>query len=200
MSTESPSEHLLRQTQITATARFHASARLKQHDSLSLWAVSFASLALVFVPLLQPLGITTSIADSWVTLGSTAAATSILIISLLVGRANYGARSEQMYRSGVEINAIARKVESYIQQADTEPDRLAKLQDNYDAILEKYENHADIDYRTAVIRKKPSRPDITWAFKTTTFILKHAEYLLYLVLLAAYPAFVAIVIWGVPFV
>lgn len=166
---ETPAEHLLRSLLITSSARFHASRRLRLHQTVSLWAVSVFSLVLIVVPLFEPFGVAVSLRTSIVNLVNVIAATAILVISILVNASNFAERAEKMHRCALELNALAREVELRVKEKGREVSEIRDLQTRYDEILSRYENHSDIDYRVAQIKKAPEFYGITWRHRARAF-------------------------------
>lgn len=159
---ETPDQHLLRSLRVTASARFNASRRLRLHEKLSLWSISFFSLVLITIPLFEPFGITTTLSNGAVNLASITSATLILIASIIVNGSSFSERAEKMHRCGLELNALAREVDLTIQNAKVSEDKIRDLHTQYDGILSRYENHSNIDFKLAQIDKAPDFYGIKW--------------------------------------
>ena len=181
---ETPEEHLLRSLQVTATSRFIGAKRLRSHEAWSLWAISFASLLLIFVPLFQPFGMKVYLSDSVINLAQILAASIILVFSLLVNGSKFGLRAELMHGCALSINSISRRLEESIQQGTT-PYDLPKLRKEYEIVLEKHENHSDLDFMFAKIRRFSKFYNITWKQKSVALIRYWFSYTHYVAILIA---------------
>lgn len=148
---EPPEEHLLRSLRATATSRFIAAKRLRSHEAWSLWSISFASLLLIFVPLFKPFGITVYLSDAIVNVTQVLAAAVILVFSLLVNASKFGERAELMHSCALTINSISRQLEE-LRHGHTTATTLPQLRSQYESLLEKHENHSDLDFLFAQIR------------------------------------------------
>lgn len=178
---ETPVQHLLRSLQITATSRFFAAKRFRSHESWSLWAISFASLLLIFIPLFKPFGLPIYLSDGLVNVAQVLSAAIILVFSLLVNGSKYGERAEMMHSCALAINSISRKLEKQI-HAGTADDAHAVLSAEYENLLEKHENHSDQDFLSAQIRKFPGYYNVTWTKITRAYIQKGLSYAPYMLL------------------
>lgn len=178
---ETPTEHLLRSLQITATSRFFAAKRFRSHESWSLWAISFASLLLIFIPLFKPFGLPVYLADGIVNVAQVLSAAVILVFSLLVNGSKYGERAEMMHSCALAINSISRRLEQHIHAGDAETE-LSALRTEYENLLEKYENHSDLDFLSAQTKKFSSYYHVTWKKKMQVHLLKLFSFSHYAVL------------------
>ena len=164
MPSETPGEHLLRALRVTTSARFSAGHRLKRHETFSLWSISFSSLFLIVISLLRPFGIPLRYSNAIVDLSQVVASAVILVVSLLVNGSKFAERAEKMHRCGLELNALTREVELALQDT-TSGESVTDLQHRYDEMLSKYENHSNIDYKMAQIRRAPEYYGIHWWHK-----------------------------------
>lgn len=168
---ENPVEHLLRSLQITATSRFFAAKRFRSHESWSLWAISFASLLLIFIPLFKPFGLSVYLSDGIVNVAQVLSAAVILVFSLLVNGSKYGERAEMMHSCALAINSISRRLEQHMHAGDAET-VLPVLRIEYENLLEKHENHSDLDFLSAQIRKFSFYYGVTWRKTLHVYLLK----------------------------
>jgi hypothetical protein len=129
----------------TASNRFYASRRLKAHNTISLWTISLFSLGLILVSLLQALSVPLGLSDKLVNLVQVLLSVAILIISIIVSMSNYGVRSEQFHACGLELNAMALKLER-VENQPCDKVTYDELTDAYETVLKRYSNHETIDY------------------------------------------------------
>lgn len=153
-SGETPNQHKLRSVRVTAAARFSAAHRLRRHESVSLFSISICSLAVVVISMLEPFGVKLSVPPNAVNLCLAAVSLLILVVSLLVSSGKYGERAEKMHAGAVEINAIGRRLESAVAKSDET--LVSELSEQYEHALKIYENHKDIDYTVATIKRYPA--------------------------------------------
>lgn len=152
---ETPNQHKLRSVRITAAARFSAAHRLRRHESVSLFSISICSLAVVVISMLEPFGVRLSVPPNAVNLCLAAVSLLILVVSLLVSGGKYGERAEKMHAGAVEINAIGRRLESAV--ANSNEALVSDLSEQYENVLKIHENHKDIDYTVATIKRYPTQ-------------------------------------------
>lgn len=180
-TSETPEKHFLRSLQMTATSRFFAAKRLRSHESWSLWAISFASLLLIFIPLFKPFGLPIYISDALLNVAQVLSASIVLVFSLLVNGSKYGERAEMMHSCALAINSINRRLEQQI-HAGTANEALPSLIREYENLLEKHENHSDYDFLCAKIRKLPTYYSVSPATILWASILKYLSYSHYVLL------------------
>lgn len=178
---ETPVQHLLRSLQITATSRFFAAKRFRSHESWSLWAISFASLLLIFIPLFKPFGLSIYLLDGLVNVAQVLSAAIILVFSLLVNGSKYGERAEMMHSCALAINSLSRKLEKQI-YAGTAEEAHSVLSCEYENLLEKHENHSDQDFLFAQIRKFPTYYNVTWKKIAMAYLQKSLSFAPYMLL------------------
>lgn len=192
---ETAAQHLLRSSTITASARFNASRRLRVHQDVSLWAVSVFSVVLIVVPLLTRFGVETNLSAPTIDLLNVVAAIAILVISILVNSSNFAERAEKMHRCALELNALSREVKLRIQAEGAETSNLRDLQARYEEILARYENHEDIDFKVAQIKKAPEFYGIRWRHRVLVLLEAARSYALYVGLIAVALLYLIALVW-----
>jgi hypothetical protein len=159
-------EELLRRTKKTTKSRYHASERLERHHKFSQWTVSFISVALVFIPLMQAFGVDVGIESLYLNATQAILAVLILVYSLLLGQENFISRSEAMHRNGVELGRFARTLEAYHGKGSVPAQEYNKFAERYYDILDKYENHNPLDYLFTQLHYRPKDlfgwPEYCW--------------------------------------
>jgi len=151
---DDPIEELLRRTKLTTKSRYRASERLERHQRFSRWTVALLSVALVFVPMMQALGVHLGTDAIYLSATQAILAVLVLVYSLLLGQENFNSRAEAMHRNGVELGRFARKLAGI--QGEDKAKRYEELANEYYGILEKYENHKPIDYLFTQLACRPS--------------------------------------------
>jgi SMODS and SLOG-associating 2TM effector domain family 5 len=186
---ETGAQHLFRSLRITASARFNASRRLRLHERFSLWSISLFSLGLIVFPLFKPFGIPTNYGEQVLNFVQVVAAAAILTVSILVNGSNFSERAEKMHRCALELNSLAREAELMIEEG-TDKSKVIDTQRRYEEILARYENHANIDYRVAQIKKAPGFYKINWLSRLRVAVEAGAGFSPYVALIAVELMFV----------
>lgn len=130
----------------TAKARFNCAQRLSTHQALTLWSLPLFSAGLIGMTLLSALHIRTNLAAPFYDLLQIMLALLVLIISLVLSGNKYSDRSERMHRCALEINALCHQILPDCVANRNNADVYNRTLEKYGAILNAYENHADIDF------------------------------------------------------
>ncbi len=141
---ESLLSDLRRKARKTAKSRFVAAQRLNLHNRLTQWTVTFASVALLLIPLLQAFGVSVSYTGQQLNVVQVILAVLLLVFSLLLGFEDFGVKAHLMHRCGTELNNLAKETEAY-DAGDVEA--YSSLLVRYNNVLERYENHKQIDFQ-----------------------------------------------------
>lgn len=143
----------------TAGSRFNAAKRLASHDRRLTELTSFSSVYVIILTVLPYFISLPSGVINYLALFTIALSIIILITSLLQYSSNNSANSEQLHRSGLEINELKREIE--IRKDKIDLDDLDFLRVRYDNILQKYSiNHDDKDYALYQIGNREKYPFI----------------------------------------
>lgn len=193
MASETPAEHMLRSIRITGAARFHASARLRHHETASLWTISFASLILLLMPVLSCSGFEFRVNVSVIAFSQIGASAAILVMSILLTGFKFGERAEKMHRCALALNGLCRRLEVIV-AAGTDQVQVDQVAKDYESVLAEHENHAELDYQFAKIQKMPEFYRINWRHKLRANLRYMWEFLRYgaLFFLLAWLLFAAI--------
>ncbi|MFZ3431503.1 SLATT domain-containing protein [Vibrio harveyi] len=146
-------EELLRRVKMTTSSRYGASERLNFHNKATQWTIAFISVALIFIPMAQAIGMDFGIKTQTLNFFQSVLAIMVLVYSLLLGQENFKSRSEAMHRNAVELGRFARKLRLYLDKHSNE--EYSELVEEYYTILEKYENHSRVDYCKTALKQKP---------------------------------------------
>jgi hypothetical protein len=138
-------EELYDRAHKTAVCRFFAHVRLRDHHNASLWTITFFSMGLIFVPLIQIFELETRFTTNYTNFIQVVLAIVILVISVMLNMTNFSVRADKMHQCGMILNAFVRRIHRHIVESST-PEIYEELVKEYDAILQRYENHSPIDY------------------------------------------------------
>lgn len=183
-------EELLRRTKKTTKSRYRASERLERHHKFSQWTVSFLSVALVFIPLMQAFNVDVGIDAIYLNATQAILAVLVLAYSLLLGQENFISRSEAMHRNGVELGRFARTLAAYKGKEAVSDNEYHQLVARYYDILEKYENHKPIDYLFTRLHYRPENikawPEYCWVWIRAQFfrLFTYSHYIAVLALVS----------------
>lgn len=138
-------EKLLDSIRITAKTRFQASARLAFHHKVSQWTIAMSSVVLVLASLLA---MQDGAAQALPRAGEIEVilAVFVLVLSLLIGMDNYPLRADKMHTCALDLNALVREY-SVLDES-----QYAVLADKYGNVLNKFENHGNVDYDVMTLR------------------------------------------------
>jgi len=129
----------------TASCRFAAHDRLKDHHNASLWTITFFSMGLITIPLVQTFGLEISFSQNYVNFIQVVLAIVILVISVLLNMTNFSVRAEKMHQCAMSLNSIARRLHRHINDRSG-ADEYESFVKEYDDVLQRFDNHSTIDY------------------------------------------------------
>lgn len=145
-------EEFYRILRIVAKARYRAQNRLALHAAFAQFALTALSVGLIIIPLLVLGGIPIAFDRSYVDVLQIIFAVALLGYSLLLAMARHEARAEKMHACGLIVSRIQRQIEPY-RKGEPPPsaDTFEVLQTRYYDALEKFENHAELDYYSVMM-------------------------------------------------
>jgi hypothetical protein len=138
-------EELHRRVNKTSRCRFIAARRLERQYKLSQWSITFLSVALIVIPLLQAMNVPMRFNSQLLNAIQVAIAVLVLAFSLLISMENYSVRAEKMHSCGLDLRDLALTLQSYLNKEGSD-EEYKLLCEKYHAILRSYENHAAVDY------------------------------------------------------
>lgn len=165
----------------TAACRFAANDRLKDHHTASLWTITFFSVGLIIIPLIDTFGLTTNFSTNYTSFIQVVLAVVILVISVLLNMAHFSVRAEKMHQCAMLVNNLARKVHRHINE-ESSSDQYDALVKEYDDILQRFENHSRIDYLYAK-KHLSSHYKNPWHFPITVRLNYFFQFTPYIILL-----------------
>lgn len=165
----------------TAACRFAANDRLKAHHNVSLWTITFFSMGLIFIPLVDIFGLNSNFSPNYTSFIQVVLAIVILVISVLLNMAGFSVRAEKMHQCAMLVNNLARKTHRHIND-QSNPEIYDELIREYDDVLQRFENHARIDYLYAK-KHLSSHYKNPWHFPVTVRVKYFFQFTPYIFLL-----------------
>lgn len=147
---DEPFKTLLDSMKITANCRFNASNRLKYINKFSLFTVTYLSLGLILIPLIQNTDIPLGFPPKVLNLMQVFIAVAVLVYSTINATARYDARSIALNQCGDKIKDLIRTLRRNLK----DPDILSDIQEKYNDAVKDSENHTRLDYLRAQLEKK----------------------------------------------
>ena len=133
----------------TKGARFAASDRNKNMNSLSYQTIGYLSAYLIIINLINIYDLPYLSKMSSQSLGfwTTALSIIILIYSQFENAKNYSIKAEKFHQCGLEIGELYNKLRmtKTFEDINLPEDEIRKISEQYDIVLRKYENHIPID-------------------------------------------------------
>jgi len=165
----------------TAACRFAANDRLKAHHNASLWTITFFSMGLIVIPLVETFGLKSNFSSNYTSFIQVVLAIVILVISVLLNMTNFSVRAEKMHQCALAVNTLARKVHRHIND-NSSSSKYEDLVKEYDNILQRFENHSRVDYLYAK-KHLSGHYNNPWYFPFTARLHYFYQFLPYIVLL-----------------
>lgn len=153
-----PYIELYKSSSTTATDRFNACKRLTNLDRASMHAMTFASIALIIISIIsignfKNIKIPEDLNDI-VSLVQTCLPILLLAISINISSANYGAKAQRMHDSAKNLNNFSKIIYPYSKNEEWEKSKYETHCQEYANIIDKYENHDDVDHERTKRNKK----------------------------------------------
>ena len=95
-------------------------------------------MGLIFIPLIHTFGLESRFSPEYSNFIQVVLAIAILVISILLNMTNFAVRADRIHQCGMILNALSRKIHRHINDNSSA--------DEYDSVLQGYENHSTIDY------------------------------------------------------
>lgn len=149
---------LYKKIDATSKTRFYASRRLKRHARYSGYVIAGISLVLIFISLMQSLKLGQNISSSYITLMQVFSSVLILAYSLSIEKNNYSGRAEKLYSCAAALGKLKIEVTPYL-HGSAKADCYDKFQNDYHAILSRYEAEAVDDFRVDHLRAMLDMPE-----------------------------------------
>ncbi|MEI6896692.1 MAG: SLATT domain-containing protein [Psychromonas sp.] len=137
----------------TSYAKFDAHKRYSRLNNTSLFALTSASLLLIFISILNKFSSESCpvITPILLELFSLVTAIIILVLSLVVAFASYAMKSERQLRFGNEIKSLS---DNLTLIEDNDIDRIRKINDTYSLFRASFDNHHEFNYQRGRLERK----------------------------------------------
>lgn len=157
----------------TKGARFIASQRLSTLDKLSVVSVSFMSIYLIIFNIADRLIFSNCEgykSDVFFILNIFMSIV-ILCLTLIISKEEYSKRSERHHQCGLEIGKLykALRIAKTMGQDDTLKEAVEDIDERYQHVLEKYENHTPIDRYKFLANSRHYEDNKTTATETVAY-------------------------------
>ncbi len=146
-------DEIYRRIDVTTRVRYNAANRFKTHQWLSQWIVTLLSVGLIVIPLLKALNVPLRTSPQLLDAVEVFLAVLVLAYSLLLGNENYAGRAEKMLACGMELSRLARELYP-LQGKEYDEAKYLSFSERYHDILERYDNHNDIDYKIYTLNNR----------------------------------------------
>ncbi|WP_405567786.1 SLATT domain-containing protein [Polaribacter sp. Asnod6-C07] len=143
----------------TKGARFVADERCKKSYRLSSFTIAFLSFEVIAISIYSLTGSFDSLIESKIITSWTLILSILfLVLSIFENTKNYNVKAKDYHNCGLEIGKVYSKLKMILatnKDGDFNDLKILNpLQDEYDKILDKYENHEEVDYAQYKINKK----------------------------------------------
>ncbi len=153
----------------TRGSRLRASERLKTKEKYSVLSLSFLTAYLIIFGLLSVYNLFNDniISENLIPFSITSVSIFLLVFSLFENSKNYSIRSFQFHNCSLEISRLYNELQTfktYDKSASVEElkEFTMQLQDKYQTVLEKYENHLQIDNKIFKLDHRDYYTEINW--------------------------------------
>jgi hypothetical protein len=153
----------------TRGSRFRASERLKTKEKYSLLSMSILSAYLIIFGLLSVYNLfnTKGISENLIPFTITSVSIFLLVFSLFENSKNYPVRAIQFHACALEISRLYNELQtfkSYNKEATQSEKKefSTTIWEKYQTILEKYENHLQIDNKIFKLGHRDYYDEIKW--------------------------------------
>jgi hypothetical protein len=175
---ENPFDDLYRIIDIVARARYNAQRRLMIHSSLARFTITFDTLALIIIPLLDLGGLNRNYTPRYLQIMQIVFAVVLLAYSLLLSIGQFDIRADRMHQNGLTLSRMLRELKLLLgaPMAGKEAVYGSFVTRYYDT-LEKAENYRQVDYHAALLTQAlreglPKREEVS-----SNYIFSLAAYL-----------------------
>lgn len=141
----------------TKGTRFNADSRFKKKSKLSNISISIISAYLIIASLFSVYNINQNSDDNIINYLVTALSILLLVVSMHENNQNYKLKAYNFHSCGLELGEIYNRLRTFkTLEGEKNESEIAEfcseINDKYQMILNKYDNHDDIDYNTFRIK------------------------------------------------
>lgn len=131
----------------TRGARFSAYQRLRKTQQLSFYSTSFLSAYLIVINLLPAFKLLPDfISVDHISFLSAALSIVLLIYTVIESSMNYGLNADRFHNCARELSSLHAQLYQLLDRKKSTEQNLKKISDEYNIILNRYENHDPLDY------------------------------------------------------
>ncbi len=175
----------------TKGARFVADQRCKKAYNLSSFTIAFLSFEVIAISIYSLAGTFNESENRIITSYTLILSILFLVLSIFENAKNYNVKAKDYHNCALEIGKVYSKLKFILAQNKDEDfndeKTLDPLQREYEEILDKYENHEEIDYSKYKINKKKDFNLGKWEVILESLIIYYNTKLLYHLLLIFLP-------------
>jgi hypothetical protein len=149
---------LLKSMRTTSYARYDAHKRCERLNNSSLFALTSASMLLIFMGIIDNFSpeIYPFLNKSHLELFSILTSITILVLSLVVSFASYSLKSERYFRSGNEIGELCDRLR-FLKEADVKA--ITDIAEQYYLLRKNSDNHQGYNYKKGRLERKRQSND-----------------------------------------
>ncbi|QDS86210.1 hypothetical protein EC9_03700 [Rosistilla ulvae] len=184
----------------TARSRFIASRRFELQETLSLYTVVLMSCAVIGLTLLDGLEMLAPEAAKASAFLQVFAAIGVLVYSVILSKSDFALHAYRHHECGIAINHLRNSVFKHMVDMP-KADKFNNLSDSYNTILERFENHLNLDFEIMLVRSKHYHKfyDVGFCFKSWVCVkafLVYWHYLFFMLLSVAGLAWIGLAFDG----
>jgi hypothetical protein len=160
----------------TKGARFNAYERLRRRQRRSFYSTGILSAYLIIINLLEPFGLISLPSDSnMVAFISVSLSIILLVFVTIENAADYSLKGTNFHNCAKDLGRIYNELHSLIEKKESDHSKYDAIAEKYADILDKYDNHAPIDYE---VHKTKHSNDFNLNFVHRNWILLRANYII----------------------
>jgi hypothetical protein len=179
----------------TKGTRFQAAERLKTKSRYSALSISLLSAYLIIFGLLSVYNLYSdqNIPPNLIPFSITTVSIFLLVFTLFENAKNYDVRAIHFHNCGLKIARLHNAITNYksYRESDTDEKKLAfcvEMQDKYQTILERYENHLQIDNKIFKTNHTDYYDYIKWDYIVYVKMQEWLELYFFFILITVGPA------------
>lgn len=171
----------------TKGARFVADERCKKTYNLSSFTIALLSFEVIAISIYSLAGTFNEFENKLITSYTLILSILFLVLSIFENAKNYNVKANNFHNCGLEIGKIYSKLKAILAENGdkdyNDMDIINNFQKEYDEILDKYENHEDIDYEKFRLNKRKDFELTNWeVFKSYIAIYYQNKFLYHFLL------------------
>ena len=153
----------------TARSRFIAARRYELHETLSLYTVVLMSCAVIALTLFDGLDMLNAEAERASSFLQVFCAVGVLVYSVILSKSDFALKAYRHHECAVLLNKLRATVYKHTVE-EPKSDQYNKSAEQYSAILERFENHLNLDFKCMQIQTKAYHKEYGIAWYTHPWI------------------------------